>query len=69
MSSVGCSRCSCTGRIPPSGTICPECKGRGRTAFVEISLCLTCRGSGTHFGQPCESCGGSGKREQLLPTR
>ncbi len=67
-----CEDCEATGSRSHGGErSCPACGGTGQTQHVTatpfgrlstVTPCGTCQGGGTVVADPCESCGGTGRR-------
>ncbi len=67
-----CEDCAATGSRSHAGErTCPGCGGTGQTQHVTatpfgrlstVATCRTCQGQGTIISDPCESCGGTGRR-------
>lgn len=70
-SAVVCQKCEGQGTANHTApTICPVCKGRGETQFVQKSFlgqvmtsrpCNNCSGYGSVITDPCRECGGDGR--------
>jgi len=64
---VACDTCHGTGSKPGSASrTCPECHGRGTKSVAQGRLqyrqtCPRCMGSGKLPGDPCTTCGGTGR--------
>lgn len=66
-----CDTCGGSGSRTGSKKTCTQCGGRGRVRQVANSFfgqqivesaCPVCRGSGEVIGEPCQSCGGDGRK-------
>jgi len=70
-----CGTCRGSGQERGSKTsTCPECHGRGqvvssRGIFSIAQTCGRCEGTGHIIEKPCQTCRGSGRREQTSPIR
>ncbi len=68
--SVTCDTCSGTGAKPgTSPTTCRTCAGSGRVRasqgfFTLERTCPSCQGRGETITDPCESCGGTGRKTE-----
>jgi molecular chaperone DnaJ len=68
--SVGCDSCSGTGsKGGKAPDTCPTCHGAGRVraqqGFFTIERpCPTCHGQGKVISDPCDDCGGSGRKRK-----
>ena len=70
-SAVICQKCEGQGTANQSApSMCPVCKGRGETQFVQKSFlgqvmtsrpCNNCSGYGSVITDPCRECGGDGR--------
>ena len=70
-----CIDCKGTGSMDPSGVrVCPNCEGRGRIERLErlgpftqrsVSDCPSCNGNGKLISDPCKSCDGHGRSNQI----
>ena len=67
---ASCVKCSGSGsKSGSAGTItCSTCGGRGvvgqqRGIFIQQATCPDCRGSGQIIADPCEDCGGDGRKQ------
>jgi molecular chaperone DnaJ len=70
-SAVICQKCEGQGSANQAApTMCPVCKGRGETQFVQKSFlgqvmtsrpCNNCSGYGSVITDPCRECGGDGR--------
>jgi molecular chaperone DnaJ len=70
-SAVVCTKCEGQGTANQSSpSMCPVCKGRGETQFVQKSFlgqvmtsrpCNNCSGYGTVITDPCRECAGDGR--------
>lgn len=68
-----CSVCNGTGAKPGSEPVtCPTCGGRGQVqqtqrtilgSISQIVTCPKCHGKGKIISEPCENCGGDGRKE------
>jgi molecular chaperone DnaJ len=71
---VHCDTCEGTGARPGTSPIrCPDCDGAGELRRVRQSIlgqvvtavpCVRCQGTGQAIANPCEACGGDGRREE-----
>jgi molecular chaperone DnaJ len=71
---VHCDTCEGTGARPGTSPIrCPDCDGAGELRRVRQSIlgqvvtavpCVRCQGTGQAIANPCEECGGDGRREE-----
>jgi molecular chaperone DnaJ len=71
---VHCDTCEGTGARPGTSPIrCPDCEGAGELRRVRQSIlgqvvtavpCVRCQGTGQAIANPCEDCGGDGRREE-----
>jgi molecular chaperone DnaJ len=71
---VHCDTCEGTGARPGTSPIrCPDCDGAGELRRVRQSIlgqvvtavpCVRCQGTGQAIANPCEDCGGDGRREE-----
>ncbi len=74
-----CATCSGSGaRAGSAATACPQCQGRGEIRhvrqtmlgqMVNVVACPRCRGEGKVVEEPCEDCGGDGRRERTKRLR
>ncbi len=74
-----CATCSGSGAKAGSAAIaCPQCQGRGEIRhvrqtmlgqMVNVVACPRCRGEGKVVEEPCEDCGGDGRRERTKRLR
>ena len=72
---AACNACRGTGAADGRGPVqCPECKGTGQVRavrqtpfgqFMTTGTCLRCSGSGGVITNPCKTCKGTGRREEL----
>ncbi len=62
-----CSSCSGSGaRVGTKRSVCPQCKGAGKTVvsngfFQLAQTCSRCGGEGSTIGSPCPDCRGEGR--------
>jgi molecular chaperone DnaJ len=67
---AACEPCDGSGAKPgTSASTCPDCGGAGQVRVAQgfFSLqqtCPRCRGAGQIISDPCDQCGGSGRREK-----
>ena len=69
-----CKTCDGTGAKPgTSAKTCGTCNGSGQVrratrtpfgSFAQVSVCPTCNGTGQVIPEKCESCGGSGRKQE-----
>ena len=70
---VRCEKCGGSGAQSSDAVkTCPVCEGTGQIRqvsrsifgqFVNITMCRTCGGGGKVISQPCQSCGGLGRKK------
>jgi molecular chaperone DnaJ len=73
-----CNACRGSGSADGHGpVICPDCKGNGQLRavrqtpigqFVASAPCVRCGGTGGVIANPCKTCKGSGRRDELQQT-
>ncbi len=67
---VGCETCEGSGAKPGTGmSTCRHCNGYGKVRaaqgfFTIERTCPVCQGRGQMLDQPCNDCGGQGRRQQ-----
>lgn len=64
-----CAVCGGAGSEHGSGTVCPQCQGRGQAQMGQGPItfgrtCPRCHGSGRVGLRPCQACGGRGQTSQ-----
>ena len=74
-----CEDCNGSGSNNPDNVrVCPACEGRGRVERLErlgpftqrsVSECPSCAGMGKIISDPCDSCRGQGRSQQVKKVR